>query len=289
METARKRVLSLGFSPCPNDTFIFYALVHGRIKKDGLAFREVLEDVETLNRKALRGELDVTKISYHALGHLRENYVALRSGAALGKGCGPLLVARGPLDPGALKGGKIAVPGGLTTAYLLLMLFEPSFRNNTVPMVFSDIMPAVRDGRVDAGLVIHEGRFTYQNYGLHCLMDLGDWWEGRTELPIPLGGIIARRSLGTKVLRAVEEAVRESVLYTRSHPEEAASYIKGHAQEIDTLVINSHIGLYVNDFTVDIGSEGENALRVMFEMAGDAGIFEGPGKTAKNKNSLFIA
>lgn len=268
--------MSLGYSPCPNDTFIFYAMVHGKIETGGLSFREELEDVEALNRKAAGGLLDVSKISFHAYCRLRDDYVLLRSGAALGQGCGPLLVGRRPLEPADLpdKLGKmkIAIPGGLTTASLLLQLYEPSLRGNTVPMLFSDIMPAVKEGRVDAGLVIHEGRFTFRNYGLHSLLDLGQWWEGVTGRPIPLGGIVARRSLGEETIKSVQDAIRQSVLYSLKNPAEARAYIRGHAQEMEDKVIQSHIGLYVNDHTVWLGGDGERAIEELFSRAAAAGL-----------------
>ncbi|MDA8326382.1 MAG: 1,4-dihydroxy-6-naphthoate synthase [Nitrospiraceae bacterium] len=271
-----REFLSLGYSPCPNDTFIFYALVHGRIETGGLSFKEQLEDVEALNQKALGGQLDVTKISFHAYCRLRDEYVLLRSGAALGKGCGPLLVGREPMDPsdlpGRLKRMKIAIPGGLTTASLLLLLYGPGQRGNTIPMIFSDIMPAVKEGRAEAGLVIHEGRFTFENYGLHCLLDLGQWWERETGRPIPLGGIIAKRALGEKTIKSVQAAIRESILYSIENPDEARAYIRGHAQELEDKVIQSHIGLYVNDHTLWLGDDGERAIEELFRRAAEAGL-----------------
>jgi 1,4-dihydroxy-6-naphthoate synthase len=269
--------LTLGFSPCPNDTFTFYALVHGKVKAEGITFRETIEDVEALNRKAVEGVLDVTKLSFHAYGHVRDEYVVLRSGAALGKGCGPLIVAREKIESSALKGKKIAIPGGLTTANLLLMLYEPSFKDNLVPMVFSRVMDAVRGGEVDAGLVIHEGRFTFKSYGLEELLDLGHWWESAIGLPIPLGGIAAKRSLGKDTLLKAERAIRESVLYAFAHQGETKDYVKGYAQEMDDRVIESHIGLYVNDYTVDMKPEGEKAISALLDKAAAAGLVRPSG------------
>lgn len=280
------KTLSLGYSPCPNDTAIFYALVHGKVQSAGLSFNEELEDVEALNEKGLKGLLDVTKISFHAYCHMREEYVLLRAGAALGKGCGPLLVAREPMDPRDLKNGRIAIPGGLTTANLLLMLYGAAAGwaagQNTVPMLFSDVMPAVKEGRADAGLVIHEGRFTFENYGLHRLLDLGQWWEEFSGFPIPLGGIAAKRSLGAHTIMAIETAIRDSILYTLANPQEARDYIRGHAQEMEDSVINSHIGLYVNDYTVFLNDEGERAIADLFEKAQQAGLVK------KSDAPLFI-
>lgn len=263
--------LTLGFSPCPNDTFMFYPLVHGLVDTAGLTFRERLEDVETLNRLALAGELDVTKVSYHALGHIRHQYALLRSGSALGRGCGPLLVAREEIDPVGLRGRRIAVPGQYTTALLLLRLLDPEL-GNFIVMPFNEIMDAVLTGRADAGLIIHESRFTYRGLGLHRLIDLGEWWEGETGLPIPLGGIVARRSLGAETIAVIERALRAGVAYARSHPAEAAAYIRGHAQEISDEVCAAHIGLYVNDFSAELGDEGERAIAELLRRAEKAGI-----------------
>ncbi|HXX58219.1 MAG TPA: 1,4-dihydroxy-6-naphthoate synthase, partial [Thermodesulfovibrionales bacterium] len=182
--------LTLGYSPCPNDTFIFYALVHQKIDTGNLRLREVLLDVETLNRKALRAEFDITKVSFHAYGHLRDAYSLLSSGSALGRGCGPLIVARSRTSTKDLRGLKVAIPGRLTTAYLLLQLYDPAMTGNIVVMPFDRILDSVQRGDVDAGLIIHESRFTYQDHGLFEVEDLGRWWEGETGLPIPLGCII---------------------------------------------------------------------------------------------------
>jgi 1,4-dihydroxy-6-naphthoate synthase len=271
------RPLTLGFSPCPNDTFMFYPLVHRLVDTDGLSFNERLEDVESLNLLALRGELDVTKVSYHALGHIRDEYALLRSGSALGRGCGPLLVGADGISLGDLAGKTIAVPGRYTTALLLLRLFDPALEN-FIEMPFNEIMDAVLRGDADAGLIIHESRFTYQGYGLHKLLDLGEWWEGETGLPIPLGGIVARRSLGAETIAGIERALRDGVAYARTHPDEAARYICEHAQEMSREVCASHIDLYVNDFSLDLGDEGLQAIRCLMERAEQAGIipvFEG--------------
>jgi 1,4-dihydroxy-6-naphthoate synthase len=269
--------LTLGFSPCPNDTFMFYPLVHGLVDTSGLSYQERLEDVETLNLLALRGELDVTKVSYAALGHIRNEYALLRSGSALGRGCGPLVVTAEPLDPRDMQGKTIAVPGRYTTALLLLRLFDPLISNFMV-MPFNEIMDAVLSGNADAGLIIHESRFTYQGFGLHKVVDLGEWWEGQTGLPIPLGGIVARRSLGTGAIAAVERALRAGVDYARTHPDEAGRYICEHAQEMSAEVCAAHIGLYVNDFSSDLGDEGVKAIQCLMERAERAGII--PASTA---------
>jgi len=273
--------LTLGFSPCPNDTFMFYPLVHGLVDTGGLIYEERLEDVETLNQLALKGKLDVSKVSYHALGHIRDEYALLRSGSALGRGCGPLLVATGNIDPSELAGKTIAVPGRYTTALLLLRLFDPRLTNFIV-MPFNEVMDAVLSGNADAGVIIHESRFTYQGFGLHKLLDLGEWWEGETGLPIPLGGIVARRSLGSETINAIERALRAGVAYARSHPAEAARYICEHAQEMSPEVCSAHIGLYVNDFSADLGDEGVQAIQCLMKRAEQAGII--PPATA----ALFV-
>jgi len=266
------RTLTIGYSPCPNDTFIFYALIHGKVRVPGITFREQLEDVETLNRLAIAGTLDITKISYHALGILREQYALLRSGSALGKGCGPLIVARPGTTLDDLKRGVIAVPGTLTTAHLLLRLYDPSLTNIKV-MPFDRIMDAVATGDAAAGLIIHESRFTYPLYKLEKLLDLGEWWEGFSGLPIPLGGILGRRSLGDETLLRVESGIRESLRYARSHPDEVLAYCRQHSQEMDETVMMQHIDLYVNDFSLDLGQEGLAAVQRLFAEAEQRGIF----------------
>lgn len=264
-------MLSLGFSPCPNDTFIFHALVHGRVPCGGLSFRERLEDVETLNRLALTGLLDVSKVSYHLMGRILKDYLLLRPGGALGRCCGPLLVAREPLDPAQLKGKRIALPGQFTTAALLLRLFDPSL-TDLVYLPFDRIMGAVADGSVAAGVIIHESRFTFASLGLLQVLDLGQWWEAETGHPIPLGGIAARRSLGRETLLALERGLAQSVRYAFDHPGEARPYIRAHSQEMSDEVCDAHIGLYVNDFSLELGAEGEAAVRLLLERAAGAGI-----------------
>jgi 1,4-dihydroxy-6-naphthoate synthase len=269
--------LTLGYSPCPNDTFIFDALVHERVGVDGLRFRERLEDVETLNRLAREAALDLTKISYGAIPYLLDDYVLLRSGGALGRGCGPLLVAREPVPMEALRGKRIAIPGRLTTANLLLRLFDPALAEG-IELVYSDIMPAVARGEVDAGLIIHESRFTYAQHGLVCLQDLGEWWEKETGLPIPLGGILARRSLGADTALRVEEGIRRSVEHAFAHPDDALPYMRTHAQEMEEHVMRSHVELYVNQFSRDLGDEGERAVRTLFERGRAAGVLPAAGR-----------
>jgi 1,4-dihydroxy-6-naphthoate synthase len=271
------RILTLGFSPCPNDTFIFHALVSGLVGVAGTTFRPRLEDVETLNMLARAGELDITKVSCHLLGHIRDEYLLLSAGAALGRGCGPLLVSRDRVFPADLRGKPIAVPGRYTTAALLLRLFDPELEN-LVYLPFHEIMPAVVRGEVAAGVIIHESRFTFQEYGLAKLVDLGEWWEQDSGQPIPLGGIVARRSLGGETVRSISTVIRDSIDYARAHPVAAGDYIRSHAQEMSDEVCAAHINLYVNDFSRDLGEEGRQAVRILIERAEGAGIIPRNGK-----------
>ena len=257
--------LTLGYSPCPNDTFIFYALVHGKINCDDIQFAPpVLEDVETLNSWALKGKLDITKLSCHALGHVLDEYCILSAGSALGRGCGPLLVARENLELATLKKRRIAIPGRYTTAALLLQMLLPGC-TELVEMRFDQIMPAILRGEVEAGVIIHESRFTYAQHNLICLQDLGEWWEKDSGLPIPLGAIAARRSLGGKNIGKIERAIRDSVDFAFADPDTCLGYIREHSQEMAQEVVQSHIGLYVNDFSRDLGAEGMAAIEQFLE------------------------
>jgi 1,4-dihydroxy-6-naphthoate synthase len=272
--------LTLGYSPCPNDTFIFYAMIHGKIDTNGLEFKESLLDVETLNQSALNAELDLTKVSYHAFGHMREKYALLRSGGALGRGCGPIVVSKAGHTMEELRDKKIAIPGKLTTASLLLQLYDRVFvkSSNLIIMPFHKIMDAVANGDVDAGVIIHESRFTYVSYGLKRVIDLGQWWEKETSLPIPLGGILAKRELGRELIHKVEDLLKQSVEYSYNNRFESMGYIKEHSQELSDGVIKDHINLYVNDFTIDVGEEGEKAIVELFSRAEDAGIMKASNK-----------
>jgi 1,4-dihydroxy-6-naphthoate synthase len=268
-----KNRLTLGFSPCPNDTFIFHGLVHGQSCDCSPAFSEAsLADVETLNDWALAGRLDVTKLSFHALGLVLDRYVLLMAGSALGRGCGPLLVAREKFLPSALPRLTIAIPGRFTTAALLLRMYSPVPLSTRV-MRFDQIMPAVAAGEVDAGVIIHESRFTFQQHGLLLLQDLGLWWEQETGFPIPLGGIAARRSLGREKILAIDRRIRESVSSAQAAPESAMPYIRQHAQELDETVIRDHIGLYVNPFSLDLGEEGVAAVREFLKRGRQLDVF----------------
>ena len=261
--------LSLGYSPCPNDTFIFYALVNKKVKGD-VEFSEILRDVEVLNRMALSKELDVTKVSYHALGFLREDYCLLRSGSAIGKGCGPLIVAKKPIETSNLAGKTIAIPGKMTTANLLLQMFNPDIKK-IVEMPFDTIMNAVSLGTVDAGLIIHEGRFTYPAYDLVQVIDLGDWWEKETGFPIPLGGILAKRELGVRLIRQIDVLLKKSIEYAFQNRELSREYIRIHSQELDNHVIDQHIDLYVNDYTLDL-KDGIAAVDKLLKIADELNL-----------------
>lgn len=274
------RSLSIGYSPCPNDTFIFYALVHGKIDTGGFIFEETLLDVETLNRMALGSQLDITKISYHAFGFLREDYCLLRSGSALGRGCGPLIISKDGNALKSLQGKRIAIPGRLTTANLLLQLFSSDSGivfSSQIEMPFDRIMYSVSKGDVEAGLLIHEGRFTFHRYGLKKIVDLGEWWENETGLPLPLGGILAKKNLGKDVIKKVDSLVRRSIEYALSHKEEPRVYIKQHSRELEDQVIEQHINLYVNDYSLDIGDEGLLAVKELFKKAEMRGILKESG------------
>lgn len=278
------KIVNLGYSPCPNDTFIFFALIHGRIPFSGLSFREILLDVEELNIKAMQGQLDISKVSYAMFGQVSKEYILLRSGGALGRGCGPLIVSKQIHDIEDLNGKTIGVPGLHTTAYLLLNLFNPSLMLNAAirVMPFHEIISAISRGTIDAGLIIHESRFTYDSYGLHDIIDLGEWWERETKLPIPLGAIIAKRSLGETFIKQINDFIKSSILYACGHRSETLSYIQQHAQELSPDVIGKHIDLYVNDFSLDVGAEGEKAVRELLMRAVDAGVME------KVRDPIFI-
>lgn len=261
--------LALAHSPCPNDTFIFHAWSHGLLP-GAPPVAVTFADVDVTNTAAQRGDFDVVKVSYAALPWLLAEYALLPCGGALGRGCGPLVLAAAGTEPAALCGARVVVPGDRTTAYLLFRLWCKGFAPSTVDILaFDKIMPAVADGRYDAGLVIHEARFTYPDYGLACLVDLGEWWEAGTGLPIPLGAILARRSLDLGRLAAV---IRDSVEYAWAHPTASAGYVAAHAQELAPQVQRQHIDLYVNEFTRNLGAEGYDAAEALLRRAAGAGL-----------------
>ncbi len=273
--------LTLGFSPCPNDTFIFDALVHHRIDTEGLDFEVYLGDVENLNKKAFNQELDITKISYHAYGYLTDNYVLLNAGSALGKGCGPILVGNSDDKSLDLKTSKIAIPGKYTTANFLLSIAHPEAENK-VEVLFSDIESNILNGEVDAGLIIHENRFTYQSNGLKKIIDLGEYWENTTEKLIPLGGIIIKRELPVETINKVNRVLRKSIEYAFNNPDSPLGYMKENAQEMDKSVMIQHVDLYVNKYSIDLGVEGKDAITQMFNLAQEKEIIP------KINKSLFI-
>lgn len=265
--------LTIGYSPCPNDCFIFDALIHNKIDTEGLEFEVQLEDVETLNKKALNGELDITKLSYHAYAYALQNYILLRSGSALGFNCGPLLITRHPERSRRMDDDlKIAIPGKLTTANLLLSIAYPNLKNK-IEYVFSDIENAVLSGEVDAGLIIHENRFTYQEKGLEKIIDLGEFWDSLIHAPIPLGGIVIKRNLSTDIQQKVNRLIKKSVEFAFANPESCMTYVKAHAQEMSEEVMKKHIALYVNDFSVDLGETGINAVKLLFGKAIELKLF----------------
>lgn len=271
--------LTLGFSPCPNDTFIFDALIHHKIDTEGLEFEVFYDDVETLNQKAFRGELDITKLSYHAFAYVANQYVLLDSGSALGFGVGPLLICKD--DPEKLQAQlqtancklQIGIPGKYTTANFLLGLAFPN-ATNKVELVFSDIEDAVLEGRVDVGLIIHENRFTYQNKGLKKIIDLGDYWEKQTGCAIPLGGIVANRNLPIDVQHKINRVLRKSVEYAFANPKSGLDFIRQHAQEMSEEVMYKHIELYVNKYSVELGEEGRKAIKLLFDTAVEKGVLQ---------------
>jgi len=264
--------LELAYSPCPNDTFIFTPWVEGRIPAAPPVV-ERYEDIDTLNQIALKGDADVVKVSFHALGHLRDKYYLLRSGGALGRGCGPLIVAKTPFGGKALAGKTVAIPGRLTTAALLMRLFAPDLPDASITvMPFEQIMPAVCEGKVDAGVIIHESRFTYQRHGLTQIVDLGEWWERETGHAIPLGGILMRRDLGDDLVRRTEKALAESVDFAFAHTDLVWPTVRKHAQEMEDDVMRQHIALYVNEFTRNYGPEGETAIAYLLSTAERLGV-----------------
>jgi len=265
--------LSLGFSPCPNDCFMFDAIVNRRIDLEGLEFTERLADVEALNTSAFAGEADVTKLSYHAYAYCADRYVLLDAGSALGRNCGPLVISKRPIAREEVAAGrlKIAIPGRYTTATFLFGLVFPDARNKT-ELVFSEIEPALLRGDVDAGVIIHENRFTYQSKGLKKVIDLGEFWETETGSPIPLGGIVIRRSLPDDVKHRVNRVLRRSVEYAFANRSASLPYVRAHAQEMNEEVMYKHIDLYVNEYSIDLGAEGRRAVETLFDRARGAGI-----------------
>ena len=267
--------LSLGFSPCPNDTFIFDALIHHKIDTEGLEFEVFFDDVETLNQKALKGTLDISKLSFHAFAHVASQYALLDSGSALGFGVGPLLICKDErfLDPSNLEqlNPSIGIPGVLTTANFLLGIAYPNLQNKVLK-VFSDIEEALLTGEIDLGLIIHENRFTYSEKGLSKIVDLGSFWENLTGCAIPLGGIVINRNIDPEIQHKVNRVLRRSVEYAFANPKSGINFIREHAQEMEEAVMYKHIDLYVNQYSLDLGVEGRKAIDILFKMATEKGL-----------------
>src|SRR5262245_17720948 len=271
-----KRLITVGHSPDPDDAFMFYALAHDKLDTGGLQFRHELQDIETLNRRALRGELEVTAVSIHAYAFLLDKYALLPSGCSMGDRYGPMVVARKPMKVEELKSLRIAVPGTLTTAFLALKLLLSEFAYEVVP--FDQILGAVAEGRFDAGLIIHEGQLTFQNQGLHLVVDLGVWWQERTGLPLPLGGNVVRRDLGPETMRQISRLLKESIRYSLAHRDDALTYALKYARDMDKSLADRFVGMYVNDWTLDYGPRGREAVRRLLDEGHKAGII--PSHTA---------
>jgi 1,4-dihydroxy-6-naphthoate synthase len=272
---SERRLITVGHSPDPDDAFMFYALAHDKIDTGAFQFRHELQDIETLNRRAMRGELDVSAVSIHAYAHILDKYALLPSGCSMGDRYGPMVVAREPLTIEQLAGKTIAVPGTLTTAFLTLNLLLPGgFQYEVVP--FDEILAAVESGRFDAGLIIHEGQLTFQNQGLTLIVDLGVWWQDKTGLPLPLGGNVVRRDLGRESIREISRLLKESIQYSLDHRQAALDYALQYARDMDVSLADRFVGMYVNEWTLDYGERGRAAVRRLLEEAHKAGIIPAP-------------
>ena len=270
-----RRLITVGHSPDPDDAFMFYALAHDKIDTGNLRFRHELQDIETLNRRALKGELEVTAVSLHAYAHLLDKYALLPSGCSMGDRYGPMVVAKRKLSIDELKNLKIAVPGTLTTAFLgLRLLLRQDFAYDVLP--FDQIIAAVADGRYDVGLIIHEGQLTFQNQGLQLVVDLGVWWQDQTDLPLPLGGNVVRRDLGDATIRDISRLLKESIRYSLAHRSEALDYALQYARDMDKALADRFVGMYVNDWTLDYGPRGREAVRRLLDEGYKAGVIPNP-------------
>ena len=276
--------LTLGFSPCPNDCFMFDAIVHRRIDLEGLDFDVRMADIEALNSAAFAGGVDITKLSFHAFAYCADDYVLLDAGSALGRNCGPLLISQRPISPEEVAAGgvRIAIPGTFTTANFLCGLAFPQAQDKTA-MIFSDIEPSVLDGRFDAGLIIHENRFTYEAKGLKKIIDLGEFWESATGAAIPLGGIVISRRLPADVRQRVNRVMRRSVEYAFANRDASLPFVRANAQAMSDEVMYKHIDLYVNEYSVDLGVDGRRAVEVLFERARNSGVIP------EMKEDLFLS
>jgi 1,4-dihydroxy-6-naphthoate synthase len=262
--------IRIAHSPDSDDAFMFYALAKEKVSTGKFQFTHTLQDIETLNRKALNGEYEVTAISFHAYAYISDRYILLPSGASMGDRYGPMAVAREPLSQDELRGKKIAIPGTMTTACLTMRLFQPDFEAIVVP--FDRIMSAVKDGSVDAGLIIHEGQLTYADHKLHKIVDLGEWWHQITALPLPLGGNVIRKDLGKETITAISHLLKESIRYALSHREEALKYALQFARELDVETADRFVGMYVNERTLDYGEKGRRAVQLLLDRAYEAKV-----------------
>ena len=280
MTTTVQRVIRVGHSPDPDDAFMFHALANDKIPTGDLKFVHELQDIETLNRRALKGELEVTAVSIHAYSLLLDKYALLPTGCSMGDKYGPMVVARRPLTVADLPGVKVAVPGTLTTAFLTLKLLyeaigaQDRLTFDVIP--FDEIIPAVASGKYDAGLIIHEGQLTFQNQGLHLVRDLGVWWQERTGLPLPLGGNVVRKDLGAPTMREVSRLIKESIRYALENRREALDYALKYARDMDVSLADKFVGMYVNDWTLDYGDRGRAAIRKLLGEGHRAGVIPNP-------------
>ncbi len=269
------RLITVGHSPDPDDAFMFYALAHDKLDTGDLVFRHQLQDIETLNRRALRGELEVSAVSIHAYAYLLDKYALLPSGCSMGDRYGPMVVAKRPIDIEDLKKAKIAVPGTMTTAFLALRLLLPEgFSYEVKP--FDQILDAVAAGQYDAGLIIHEGQLTFRNQGLHLVVDVGVWWQERPGLPLPLGGNVVRRDLGLETMRQISRLLQESIRYSLAHRDQALTYALQYARDMDRALTDQFVAMYVNDWTLDYGPRGRAAVSRLLEEGHQAGIIPNP-------------
>jgi 1,4-dihydroxy-6-naphthoate synthase len=266
--------IRIAHSPDSDDAFMFYALAKEKLPTGKFHFSHTLQDIETLNRKALKGEFEVTAVSFHAYAYIADRYVLLPSGASMGDRYGPMIVAREPWKQDNLKGKKIAIPGTMTTAYLALKLFQPDFESIVIP--FDQIMKAVQNREADAGLLIHEGQLTYVDQRLYKIVDLGEWWHEITRLPLPLGGNVIRRDLGKEDIREISRLLKESIQYSLDHREEALAYAMQFARDLDTKTADRFVGMYVNERTLDYGTDGRLAVQTLFDHAHKAGLIPSP-------------
>ncbi len=270
-----KQVITVGHSPDPDDAFMFYALAHDKIETGNLTFRHELQDIETLNRRALKGELEVTAISIHAYAHLLDKYALLPTGCSMGDKYGPMIVAREAMTIDQLKSARIAVPGTMTTAFLTLKLLLPDeFAYEVVP--FDEILTNVENGKFDAGLIIHEGQLTFQNQGLKLIVDLGVWWQEKTGLPLPLGGNVVRRDLGDETISNISRLLKESIRYALDHRQDALSYALNYARDMERDLADKFVGMYVNEWTLDYGPRGREAVRKLLEEGHRAEVIPSP-------------